>query len=461
MLDGEATDGGTIEDDATTMKDANGNLLCYEPDLNNFSYATEIVYYSQDLQSEKTMPIKEYMEEEKPKTIEGGNYIFCNYSTGANGENRIWANVKTKSNGLEAYWVWIPRYAYKLNATTKTAEIVFIDVENVPMNKELYGETLSSEYTVHPVFAENTGLKGIWFSKYKPSHIESVKPDTTEVVPNLSNFKSADTELVYYTADGSKSMSVEFSLMPSQTVTGENGETYYFYNYEKKIWANVKTKSNGLEAYWVWIPRFAYKLESGTSLVLLIDENNKPLDKATYGEEIPQGYTVHPAFEQDKTIKGLWFSKYKPSFVETKTDDGENAQKPDLSNFSSADTELVYYTADGNKSLTKPFSSNPDVTVTGEDGQTYYFYKYDSKIWANIKTKHDGAEAYWVWIPRFAYKLESGTANVILIDNDNKPLNTEVYGNTLPSGYTVHEAFVQDGNLKGIWFSKYKPSKKQ
>ena len=76
MLDGEATDGGTIEDDATTMKDANGNLLCYEPDLNNFSYATEIVYYSQDLQSEKTMPIKEYMEEEKPKTIEGGNYIL-------------------------------------------------------------------------------------------------------------------------------------------------------------------------------------------------------------------------------------------------------------------------------------------------------------------------------------------------------------------------------------------------
>ena len=91
--------------------------------------------------------------------------------------------------------------------------------------------------------------------------------------------------------------------------------------------------------------------------------------------------------------------------------------------------------------------------------QTYYFYNYTKKIWANIKCETDGVQSYWVWIPRFAYKIESGTTKVILIDENNDPLNTSEYGSTLPEGYTVHEAFLQQSGLKGIWFSKYEPSK--
>ena len=63
----------------------------------------------------------------------------------------------------------------------------------------------------------------------------------------------------------------------------KDGKVYYFYNYPNKIWANIKCTAYGLESKWVWIPRFAYKLESGESSVILIDKNNNPIDKQTYG----------------------------------------------------------------------------------------------------------------------------------------------------------------------------------
>ncbi len=31
-----------------------------------------------------------------------------------------------------------------------------------------------------------------------------------------------------------------------------------WYDYENGKWANIKTSNEGLEAYWVWIPRYEY-----------------------------------------------------------------------------------------------------------------------------------------------------------------------------------------------------------
>ncbi|MEI3395249.1 MAG: hypothetical protein V8R82_06080 [Clostridia bacterium] len=41
-------------------------------------------------------------------------------------------------------------------------------------------------------------------------------------------------------------------------VTSENAKNWY--NYDKQKWANAKTKDG---SYWVWIPRYAYQIESG------------------------------------------------------------------------------------------------------------------------------------------------------------------------------------------------------
>lgn len=459
ILDGVNANGvGTADDDAETFKSSDGTIA-YEPDVNNLSYKTELVYYS-DTFEEQTVSIKEYLAGGKKKSIsvDGTTYTLADYIE--NGTN-IYANIKCTANGLESYWVWIPRYAYKLDASVAKQEksnIIYVDINDKPLDTEKYGESLPEGYTVHAAFKQKEGLKGIWFSKYEPSALETLEVDSTEPgKPDLSNFKEEDTKLIYYTADKKKYIEKEFSNEPENKIT-EDGKDYYFYNYENKLWANVKCVANGLESWWVWIPRYAYKLESGQSTVILVDENDIPIDKEKYGNKLPDGFTVHAAFSQGDGLKGIWFSKYEPTATETGTVDNTEPKTPDLSNFDASSTSLIYYTQDGKNKIEVEYSTNPAQKIT-EGGTDYYFYNYTNKIWANVKCNANNLTSYWVWIPRYAYKLEGGQASVIFVDSNNKPLDTEKYGSTLPEGYTLHSAFKQDDGLEGIWFSKYEPSK--
>ena len=183
MLDGEATDSGLIEDEATAKTSVNSEngeqVLFYEPDLNGFAYTTEIIYYNSDNISDddvKIISIKEYIDNGKKFSIKDNNktYIFADYSNYTQShlgktttKKPIWANIRTTSNGLKANWVWIPRYAYKLEGG-KT-NIILIDSNNNPINTEKFGNTLPEGYTVHEAFVQDTDIRGMWFSKYNPS----------------------------------------------------------------------------------------------------------------------------------------------------------------------------------------------------------------------------------------------------------------------------------------------------
>ncbi len=460
ILDGINSNGiGIAEDESKTFTSSDGTLS-YEPDLNNLSYKTEIVYYSPTFE-EYTVGIKEFIEDGKKKdlTVDGKKYVFANYVTEG---TKIWANIKCSANGLTSYWVWIPRYAYKLTQDSSdkrqgTSSIIYIDINDKPLDTTKYGENLPEGYVVHSAFHQKEGLKGIWFSKYEPSPLETIKVDQTEPgEPDLANFNENDTKLIYYTQDGNSSIEVDYTLNPEQKITQE-GKDYYFYNYSNKIWANVKCKANGLESWWVWIPRYAYKLENGQSNCILIDKNDKPIDTAKYGNTLPEAFTVHPAFKQGDGLEGIWFSKYEPSHEETLPVDSTEPKTPNLTNFSAADTKLIYYTLDGKSSTEVNYTLNPEQKIT-QDGKDYYFYNYTNKIWANVKCTANELESWWVWIPRYAYKVESGDAKIIFVDKENKPLDTAKYGESLPEGYQLHSAFAQGDGLEGIWFSKYEPS---
>ena len=84
-------------------------------------------------------------------------------------------------------------------------------------------------------------------------------------------------------------------------------------------WANAKT-SDG--SYWVWIPRYEYKIVSGegTSTAGKIEVKFIPTSQTTADE----GYKIHPAFqdgtsnnfkrgEWDKELAGIWVGKYESS----------------------------------------------------------------------------------------------------------------------------------------------------
>ena len=141
-------------------------------------------------------------------------------------------------------------------------------------------------------------------------------------------------------------------------ITNEDDEEGY--NYNNKQWANVMlsdgkyktSKSNeytidgttqveiaDLGSMFVWIPRYAYKIESGyhSSTTGIIDvkflkgtsnEAEKGVSIVEYNEEttanytkFPEGYVVHPAFTDkvevggwDKNIEGIWVAKFEAGY---------------------------------------------------------------------------------------------------------------------------------------------------
>ena len=125
-------------------------------------------------------------------------------------------------------------------------------------------------------------------------------------------------------------------------VTPDNIDNWY--DYQDKKWANAITKDNegNITGYWVWIPRYAYEIESGCytstagkiSIKFLQGTTNKDSEgneiSTTYPEVTNgkmQDYVVHPSFtdgtnnhfmngEWDKDLAGYWVAKYAAGFQE-------------------------------------------------------------------------------------------------------------------------------------------------
>ena len=99
-----------------------------------------------------------------------------------------------------------------------------------------------------------------------------------------------------------------------------------WYDYDAKKWANAQTQDGSM---WVWIPRFAYKVNNSTKtfdVVFLKDTTNTYIDNGTEKDAEKEGYIVHPAFKNesstgyenggwDKDLTGIWVSKFEAGFA--------------------------------------------------------------------------------------------------------------------------------------------------
>ena len=289
---------------------------CYAPDMSGFDKnSTYIELYDASTNSFG----------EEIKLADANLSTINNNNTWYDYSNQIWANIKTNSNGLEAWWVWIPRYAYKITENVTEANIIFIDLNNKPIDKEQFGDSLPEGYVVHKAFTPsgtdgNKNLKGIWMSKYEPSNnFDYTSTTTLCYAPDTTGFDNENTYIELYDAS-TNTFSEEVKLKDANLDTINNNKTWY--DYQNKVWANVKTNANGLEAWWVWIPRYAYKITENITEanIIFVDLDDKPIDKAQFGDSLPEGYIVHPAFKPSgtdgsKNLKGIWMSKYEPSWV--------------------------------------------------------------------------------------------------------------------------------------------------
>ena len=121
------------------------------------------------------------------KVSDSSKNDWYNYS------EKKWANAQTEDGSM---WVWIPRYAYKINKSNQTFDVVFLvgTTDNyydkdgkVQTAKRQTSETdvpdATKDYVVHPAFTNETSinytnggwkkeLAGIWVSKFEAGFVD-------------------------------------------------------------------------------------------------------------------------------------------------------------------------------------------------------------------------------------------------------------------------------------------------
>ncbi len=127
----------------------------------------------------------------------------------------------------------------------------------------------------------------------------------------------------------------------TEVETTEDDPSWYDYN--EKRWANAKSLDG---SYWVWIPRYAYKIEtcyhtSGEDCYNLtgkyagdinvkflksttnIAEDNTVIESTGYEAHVKDTsthYFLHPAFQFNGEELGFWMAKFEPSVADQNSD---------------------------------------------------------------------------------------------------------------------------------------------
>ncbi len=134
--------------------------------------------------------------------------------------------------------------------------------------------------------------------------------------------------------------------------TDEKFDENKWYSYEDKRWANAQTQDGSM---WVWIPRFAYKIEGqpeyngdGTTktaglirIKFLIGTSDEYYDangnkKTAQRQKTANDYIVHPAFTNEAStgyanggwneeLSGIWVAKFEAGYSQ---DDDSNDRYP-------------------------------------------------------------------------------------------------------------------------------------
>lgn len=140
-------------------------------------------------------------------------------------------------------------------------------------------------------------------------------------------------------------------------------EDWYSYDGTTNNWANAKTADGSL---FVWIPRFAYKINSDNSIDVVFlkdttnfDSNGNNVTSTKYVDEkgVTGAYTVHPAFkdgskegypngEWNKEIPGFWIAKFEAGYQDANIAKDSEVDYSTIMSFdgnTSSDVTTTYY----------------------------------------------------------------------------------------------------------------------
>ncbi len=160
---------------------------------------------------------------------------------------------------------------------------------------DIFNGTTVKDETKKPVIADNSGANA----------------------PNVSKI----AQKTYVTWDLNEA-GTEYVPNDSQTTQPDN-----WYDYENGKWANIKTTNatEGLEAYWVWIPRYEYIVPTSTTATEIqvrfigTDKKDGAIGYTMQSDgtvKSSDGYTIHPAFTNAGNggfgeLDGIWVAKFE------------------------------------------------------------------------------------------------------------------------------------------------------
>jgi hypothetical protein len=144
----------------------------------------------------------------------------------------------------------------------------------------------------------------------------------------------------------------------------------------------------------------------------------------------------------------LTFCSKKPKSDESSYSEAKGINKPLL--------------VEGMKAI--KFENNEWVEISDPNTDTswYDYKKKENNEWANAITS-DGS--MWVWIPRYAYKINKDNNTIDIVFLQNKT-NKDGDLKEISSNYTVHPSFIDnvylggwDSHISGFWVSKFEAGK--
>jgi len=224
-----------------------------------------------------------------------------------------------------------------------------IDSSNIPTSS--WNQVPSFEYnsTQGIDFQINPNITGIVRIKVTPKNKDAFINSNSIFITKVNNPRYVEgmTRIAW---NGSNNRL--FELRPA-----DSSIVWYDYSSNEKRWANMMLPDGSM---YVWIPRFAYKIttENKIEILFLKDNSNITFD----GEQLPEGYIVHPAFrngqgeestfmngEFSSEIPGFWVAKF-----ETLIDRVDNSSSS-------------YYTDINMNEFDYMFRSLPNVDLTNND----------------------------------------------------------------------------------------------
>ena len=184
--------------------------------------------------------------------------------------------------------------------------------ENLKEILEKYGTLSGEEKIIEKTLTTKEGKYEIKVAEIYNGTMVKDEPKNPTVANAPNIYKIAQKTYVTWSLneDGT-----EYVINDTQTTEPNN-----WYDYENGKWANIKTTANGLEAYWVWIPRYEYIVPTSTTATQ-IEVQFIPKNKTTPDE----GYTIHPAFTNEGNgglgeLDGIWVAKFEASSNTTTPD---------------------------------------------------------------------------------------------------------------------------------------------